>query len=174
MRFHLFVLAVGAALPACQCSPGFTTQFQGRLTIPSNPPGPLTSFPPVEGLTNVDFNLDPDFINEGVTKDRVTGAVAESVKLQITNPASQDFKFLDNLQLVARSGSQEALVAQKSSIGQINLPLPSPTLTMDTTGAELKPYVAASSMSFVVRGSGVAPPADTLIVIMIGMEISTK
>jgi hypothetical protein len=174
MRLHLLVLAFGATLSGCQCSPSFVTQIQGQLTIPAVPPGTLTTFPPVAGLTNVDFNLDPDFINEGVTKDTVTGAVAESAALQITNPASQDFKFLDNLQLVAKAGNQEAVFAQKSSIGQINIPLPNPVLTMDTTGVQLKPYVAATSMSVVVRGSGMTPPADTQILIKISMEIKVK
>jgi hypothetical protein len=171
MRFPTFALLLGASLPACHCNPSFRTQLQGQMTIPGDPLGGLLNIPGVPSLTNIDFNQNRDFVNEGITKDKVNSAIADSVQLQITSPSNQDFKFLDNLQLVAKAAGMEAVIAQKTSIAQLNLPAPNPVLNMDVTKSQLKPYVTASSMSIDVRGSGRAPNYDTQINITIGMEI---
>jgi len=135
----------------------------------------LDTFPQISGLIGLDFNQNTDLRNVGITKDQVSSAIADSVQVQITNPSTQDFRFLDNLHLFARSGSQELEVAQKSGIGRLNLPLPNPTLGLDTTHAELKPYVAAALMGFLFRGGGTtAPSVDTQITVTIGMEIQAK
>ncbi len=145
------------------------------MTIAGDPlGGALNSFPPASGFTSIDFNQNQDFRNVGIAKDAVNSAVIDSVQLKITDPSTQDFSFLDSLQLVARTGSQEAVIAQKSSIRQLNLRPPNPTLSLDTTGAQLKPYVTAASMSIVVRGSGNAPPNDTQISITAGMEVEIR
>ncbi len=167
-----FVL--GASLAACHSSQSFRTQIQGQLTIPGNPSGTLDALPPISGLANIDFNQNTDMRNVGVTKDQVNSAIADSVQLQITDPSTQDFHFADNLHLFARSGSQEGEVAQKSGIARLNLPPPNPTLGLDTTNAELRLYVAAASMGFLLRGGGTAPPVDTQITVKIGIEIQVK
>jgi hypothetical protein len=146
------------------------------MVFPGDPlGGALTAFPPVSGLTQYDFNTNPDFRNAGVTKDAVSSAVIDSVQVKITAPSTQDFSFLDNLQLLAAAtGRQAAVIAQKSSIRQLNLRPPNPTLTLDTTGAQLKPYVTAPNMSILVQGSGNAPPNDTTISITLGMEVDVS
>ena len=134
----------------------------------------LDTFPPISSLTSLDFNQNTDMRNVGVTKDQLSSVVADAVQVQITDPGTQDFQFLDNLHLFARSGSQEVEVAQKSGIARLGLPPPNPTLGLDTTHAELKPYIAAASMSFLLRGGGTAPPVDTQITVKIGMEIQVR
>jgi len=174
MRIVTCVLVLGASLAACHSSQSFRTQLQGQLTIPGNPGGMLDAFPQISGLANIDFNQNTDMRNVGVTKDQVSSAIADSVQLQITAPSTQDFRFPDNLHLFARSGGQEVEVAQKSGIARLNLPPPNPTLGLDTTNAELKLYIAAASMSFLLRGGGTAPPVDTQITVKIGMDIQVR
>ena len=134
----------------------------------------LDTFPQISSLASLDFNQNTDMRNVGVTKDQLSSAIADSVQVQITDPGTQDFRFLDNLHLFARSGSQEVEVAQKSGVARLSLPPPNPTLGLDTTHAELKPYVAAASMGFLFRGSGTAPARDTQITVKIGMEIQVR
>ena len=136
--------------------------------------GTLDAFPSITGLTNIDFSQNTDLRNVGISKDQVGSAVADSVQLQITDPSTQDFRFLDNVHLFARAGSQEVEIAQKSGIGRLNLPAPNPTLGLDTTHAELKPYLAAASMGFLFRGGGTPPARDTQITVKIGMEIQVR
>jgi hypothetical protein len=165
---------LSAPLIACQSNAAFSTQLQAQAIVPGSAQGML-ELPTLTGLTNIDFNRNSDFRAQGITKENVVSAVADSIQLQILSPDTQDFRFLDSLQVLATASAlPDALLARKSSIGQLNLPPPRPTLTLDATGMQLKGYVTAPSMSIVVRGSGSAPPSDTQISVKIGMEIEFK
>ncbi len=140
------------------------------MTIPGDPSrGPL-DFPPIPSLTNIDFSRNVDFRTIGVTKDQVTSVVAESVQMQITEPSTQDFRFLEDVQMVVRGAGQEAVIGRKSSVGRLNLPAPGPTLALEPTGAQLKPEISAVSTTILVRGSGTMPPLDVSITVTIEMQ----
>jgi len=144
------------------------------MTIPRNPNplgGVLDVFPAVSSFTNIDFNQNEDFRNQGVSKDHVHSVQVDSVKLQITSPNNQGFDFLDTLQFFAKTGNQQVEVAHKSSIRQLGLAPPNPVLSMDVTHAELKPYVTAPSMSIVVSGHGDYPQSDTTLGITVGLQV---
>lgn len=163
---------LGASLSACGGGQSFHTQILGQLTLPAG--GTLDSIPPITGLTTIDFNQNSDMRNVGVTKDQLSSAVADSVQVAIVSPTTQDFRFLDNLHLIAKAGTQEAEVAQKSGIGRLSLPAPNPILGLDTNSTELKSYVAATSTTFLLRGGGTPPSVDTSIAVRVGIEIHVR
>src|SRR5712692_6721884 len=170
MHLRSFILAIAAtSLSACHL-PSFHTQAKGEMTIPQSPSplgGVLRDFPVVASFTNIDFNQNQDFKNQGINKDHVSSVQVDSVQLQINSPNDQGFDFLDSLQFFAEAGNQEAEVAEKSSIRMLGLGPPNPVLNMDVTRAELQPYVTAPSMSIVVRGQGTFPRSDTTIAITV-------
>jgi hypothetical protein len=45
---------------------------------------------------------------------------------------------------------------------------------LDKTNAELKSYLAATSMGVVARGAGTAPLRDTQITVKIGLDIQVR
>jgi len=175
MRLRCLLLcATAAVLPGCHCHPAFHSEVNGKTLIQKSPTpiaGVLDWFPTINDFTNIDFNQNQDFKNQGVSKDRVNSVKADSVRLQIVSPNNQDFSFLDSIQFSARAGDQEVKIAEKSSIGKLNLPPPNPTLVLDVTGAELKPYVTAPSMNIVISGKGKAPQNDTQIAITVGLQV---
>jgi hypothetical protein len=175
MRMRCWVLcAIAVVLPGCHCHPAFHSEVNGQTSIPRSPTpiaGVLDWFPAISNFTNIDFNQNQDFKNQGVSKDRVNSVKADSVRLKIVSPNNQDFSFLDTIQFSAKAGDQEVKIAEKSSIGTLNLPPPSPTLVLDVTGAELKPYVTAPSMNIVINGRGKSPQNDTQIAITVGVQV---
>jgi hypothetical protein len=172
MRLVTCALVLGASLLACHPHTSFRSQLQGQLNIPGDPGGTF-ALPQITGLTGIDFNQNTDMRNLGITKDQVSAAIADSVQLQITDPSTQDIRFLDNLHLFATAASQEVEIAQRSGIARLNLPPPNP-LPLDKTNAELKSYLAATSMGVVARGAGTAPLRDTQITVKIGLDIQVR
>jgi len=161
-------------LCACQAS-SFHTEYRGEATLQgSTTPAPITAFPPVGSFTNIDFSQNPDFRAQRISKDQVSSVKVDGVRVQILSPGSQDFSFLGSLQFFAIAGDQEVEVARKFSIDQIRLSVLNPMLVLDTTRVELKPYITAPFMSFVGRASGMRPPNDTRLQIVVSMLIEAK
>jgi hypothetical protein len=171
MRFRLLLICLAvAALPKCHCHPSFHTNVTGQLIIPKNAlPGVIDQVAPL--ITNIDFSQNQDFKNQGVSKNQVDSVVADSVTLRIDDPPTQDFRFLESLQIFAKTGNQQDKVAEKNSINQLNLPPPNPKLVLDTTGVELKPYVVADSMSIIVHGRGSFPDKDTTVTGVVTLHV---
>ncbi len=175
MNIRPFVIAIAAGwLSACHLPITFHAEQKGEMTIPGNPFGGVLNIPGVGSFNNIDFNQNQDFVNQGVSKDRVSSVQVDSVKLQITNPNNQGFDFMDTLQIFAKTGDQQVEVAHKTSIRQLGLGPPNPQLTLDVTRAELKPYVTAPSMTLVVNGSGTAPARDTTLSITVGFQVEIR
>ncbi|OJH34436.1 hypothetical protein [Cystobacter ferrugineus] len=160
-----FVLPVCALLALVACAlPSYVANLKGETTIPAAPAGdtntPLDAFPAFGSFTNLDFNRNQDFQNLDITKDRVTSARLSSFQLKVLAPVDQDFSFLDSVECYARSGDREVRVAHKQNISSLNLGTPNPVLFLDLTDAELQPFLAAPSMSLVVRGKGRMPSRE--------------
>lgn len=170
-RRCLLPLACLAALAlACQPS-GFRTELKGEATVPGGPPGPLNTFPVIAAFTGLDFDQNPDFKSQGLTKSQVTAARPESVKVRVLSPPDQDFSFLDSLQLVARSGDVETLFAEKAGIADLGLPAPNPTVSVEVKAVSLRDHLAAPSTSFIVRAKGWVPPKDTRLEVTISLRV---
>lgn len=175
MNIRPFTVAIAAGwLSACHLPITFHAEQKGEMTIPGGPLGGVLNIPGVGSFNNIDFNQNQQFMNQGVSKDRVNSVQVDSVKLQITNPSNQGFDFLDTLQILAKTGDQQVEVAHKTSIRQLGLGPPNPLLTLDVTRAELKPYVTAPSMTLVINGSGTAPPQSTTIGITVGFQVEVR
>ncbi|WNG21893.1 hypothetical protein F0U63_08640 [Cystobacter fuscus] len=165
------------ALVAC-APPSYVANLKGETTIPAAPPSdtdtPLDAFPAFGSFTNLDFNRNQDFQNQDITKDRVTSARIHSFQLKVLAPADQDFSFLDTVECYARSGDREVRVAYKQNISSLNLSAPNPVLFLELTHAELQPFLAAPSMSLLVRGKGRMPSrevrlqADVTLDVLVG------
>lgn len=160
-----FVLPMCALLALVACAPpAYVANLKGETTIPAAPPSdtdtPLDAFPAFGSFTNLDFNRNQDFQNLDITKDRVTSARIFSFQLKVLAPADQDFSFLDTVECYARSGDREVRVAYKQNISSLNLSAPNPVLLLELTHAELQPFLAAPSMSLLVRGKGRMPSRE--------------
>ena len=170
---------VGASL-LCLAGCGanvFVTEVKGETTIQGDATGLaalLSVFPAIGSFTNIDFNQNQDFKNQGVSKDQVNSVKVDSIALKIQSPNDQTFEFLENLQFYARTGDQEVLIAEKTGINTLNLAAPNPVLMMDVKGAELQPFVTAPSMSITVRGKGTQPTRDTRLEATIKLRVEVK
>ena len=159
------------------CGPlGFTTEVKGQGTVPGGNAlgGVLTMFPQLSSLTNIDFDQSQDFKNNNTSREKVTSVLLKSMTLKISSPNDQDFSFLESIQFVAKSGENEAVFAQKSNISQQGLKTPNPTLTLDSANVDLAPYVRASTMSIVMRGTGRQPPRDTQVEVVTVFDVFVK
>lgn len=175
-------LAVGAlcALGAC-APPPFTVALKGETTVRGDPlMGTLGALPPVGAFTNLDFDRNQEFQNQGVTKDMVSSVRPRAVRLRVASPDTQDFGFLDSIAFYARagtctSGPCEVLVAEAKDIGRLGLKAPNPVLSLAVNhDAELQPYVAAPSMSIVARGSGRMPPQDVRLEATVELDVQVQ
>ena len=175
LRFSSAVmLAIGAATFGCQANV-FHTEVKGETTIQGSPLGGiLGAFPTAANFTNLDFDANQDFKNQGVHKNQVNSVKAESIKLKVVSPSDQDFRFLDQLQFFAKSGDTETLVGEKLGISDLDLSAPNPVLSLEMKDAELKDHVSAPSMSIIVRGKGRPPPQDTRIEAAVNLRVEIK
>lgn len=158
------VLSVYALLALVACGPpGFLAEVKGETTVAGDPTGisnVLDAFPAIGSFSNLDFDQNQDFKNQGVTKDQVSSVKLQSLELKVLSPSDQDFSFLDTLEFYAKTGDQEVLVASKRNISSLGLKAPNPVLVLDVTDAELQPFITAPSMSLSVRGKGRKPAKE--------------
>jgi hypothetical protein len=175
---RLASLLTAASLGLAACAPAsFTTQVRGETTVPAGPSGgdapPLNAFPAVSAFAGLDFDENQDFKNQGLSKDEVTSARVQTLTLEVVSPSDQDFSFLNELEFFARAGDREARIASKRNISQLNLRPPNPVLTLDLDDVELQPFIAAPSMSFIVRGRGDMPARDVRLRVVVTLEVDT-
>lgn len=163
MRLVL-LFSAWACLGLLACAPAsFDTELKGETTVPAGPPGVsslLNAFPAIGSFAGLDFNQNQDFRNQGVAKDEVSSVKPKSIELRLLSPDDADFTFLDTLEFFAKAGDQEKRFARKQDISQLNLPAPNPVLRMEVEDVELQPFIAAPSMSIIVRGKGRMPEQE--------------
>lgn len=174
MRAALLFLA-WASLGLIACAPAsFDTELKGETTVPAGPPDGstvLNAFPAIASFAGLDFNQSQDFKNQGITKDEVSSVHARSVELRLLGPADTDFGFLDTLEFFAKAGDQEARFARKQDISRLGLQAPNPVLKMDVEDEELQPFVAAPSMSIIVRGKGRMPGQEVRVQAVVSLNV---
>lgn len=167
-----------ACLALAACAPGsFQTELKGETTVPAGPPGTTTglnAFPAIASFNGLDFNQNQDFKNQGVAKHEVNSVHAKSLELRILSPGDADFTFLDTLEFFAKAGDQEARIARKQDISKLLLSSPNPVLRMDMDDTELQPFVAAPSMSFLVRGKGRMPEQEVRLQAQLVLDVKVS
>ncbi|QSQ10737.1 hypothetical protein [Myxococcus landrumensis] len=171
----LLAAAVGLGLAACAQS-SFITELRGETTVPASLPGgstELNAFPPISSLAGMDFDQNQDFKNQGLTKNEVTSVHVESLSLQILSPNDVDFTFLDTVEFYVRAGDRETRIASKSNLNRSNLRAPNPTLWLDLADLELQPYVAAPSVSIIIRGKGRTPEREVRLRAVVRLEVES-
>src|SRR5687767_1884396 len=92
----------------------FDVEVKGETVVSgdlSPLPGLLSTFPAIGSFTNMDFNTNQEFKNQGVTKDQVRTVKAKRISLKVMEPTDGDFSFLESLQFYAQSGESELLIA---------------------------------------------------------------
>ena len=169
----LFLAWVSLGLIACAPA-SFDTELKGETTVPAGPPGNstvLNAFPAIASFAGLDFNQSQDFKNQGITKEEVSSVQARSVELRLLGPADADFGFLDTLEFFAKAGDQEARFARKQDISRLGLQAPNPVLEMDVEDEELQPFVAAPSMSIIVRGKGRMPEQEVRVQAVVSLNV---
>ncbi|MFL5348102.1 MAG: hypothetical protein ACJ8AT_25195 [Hyalangium sp.] len=167
-----------ACLALVACAPAsFTTELKGETTVPAGPPGTtavLNAFPPIASFAGLDFNQNQDFKNQGVSKADVKSVHPKSLELRLVSPSDADFTFLDTLEFYAKAGDQEERIARKQDISRLPLGAPNPVLKMDMEDAELQPFVAAPSMSIIVRGRGRMPDQEVRLQAVLALDVKVS
>ncbi len=161
MRFPLIV----ASLFLTACGPlTFSTEMTGNATIAGSPLGQFFSaFPQAASFASIDFNQNQDFKNNNTSRDKVKTTKVTALSLKITSPNSQDFGFLDSLEVSVKAGDKTQKIATKTDIASLGLAAPNPTLNLDLIDADLAEYVRSSAFSIITSGSGRQPAQDTQI-----------
>jgi hypothetical protein len=169
------LLLAWACLGLIACAPAsFDTELKGETTVPAGPPGVITllnAFPAIASFAGLDFNQSQDFKNQGVSKDEVSSVRVRSVELRLLSPSEADFSFLDTLEFYAKAGDQEVRFARKQDISRLGLQAPNPVLRLEVEDAELQPFVAAPSMSIIVRGKGRMPEQEVRVQAVVGLNV---
>jgi hypothetical protein len=167
-----------ACLALVACAPtSFPTELKGETTVPAAPAGTVTvlnAFPAIGSFAGLDFNQNQDFKNQGITKDEVNSVRVHSVELFLLSPSDADFSFLDTLEFYAKAGDQELRFARKQDISRLGLGAPNPVLKLEVEDTELQPFVAAPSMSVIVRGKGRLPEQEVRLKadVMLDVKVS--
>ncbi|MFY2556414.1 hypothetical protein ACN469_02120 [Corallococcus terminator] len=171
----LLAAAVGLGLAACAQS-SFVTEVRGETTVPATLPGgstELNAFPPISSLAGMDFDQNQDFKNQGLSKDEVTSVHVDSLSLQILSPNDADFTFLDSVEFFVRAGDRESRIAWKNDLSRSSPRAPNPTLKLDLGDVELQPFVAAPTMSIIIRGKGRTPEREVRLRAVVRLEVES-
>ncbi len=159
----LLLLLAGACAPPTL---RFRTEVKGEATIPGSPFGALLGvLPPVSGLSDIDFDQNQDFRNQGVTKDDVRSVRVERVVFTVLSPSGQTFSFLDTIEVVARIPQKEQRVASKRG------PFGASSLSLDLENPDVTDFVTAPKTTLTVSGSGRQPDRDTQVEAVVGLEV---
>jgi hypothetical protein len=167
-----------ACLTLVACAPAsFEAELKGETTVPAGPadtPTGLNAFPAIASFAGLDFNQNQDFKNQDITKDEVNSVKAHAVELRLMGPSDADFTFLDTLEFYAKAGDKEERFAREQDISHLALSAPNPVLRLEVEDKELQPFVAAPSMSIIVRGKGRMPDQEVRVQADIVLEVKVS
>lgn len=149
-------------LSACG-APSFRSELAAEAVFAgSTSHSPLLMCPPFGGFSKLDFNQNPQLRAEGKTKSQVRHAYVETASLKVLSPETQDFSFLDNVELLASAGDAQVSLSSQVNVPGLKLQAPFPTLPLPLKGVpDLAALVAAPQMDLLVKCSGRLPPAET-------------
>jgi hypothetical protein len=115
----------------------FTLSYTQDMTIESNTIIQL----PIDIVTPpIESNSETEFKNENTRKDLVKSIFIESLTVEIINPSSADFSFLENIALyISAEGLEKKKIAWKEPVPESN----SNVLHPDITTEDLQAYIKA-------------------------------
>jgi hypothetical protein len=176
MRLVSSLPAMGALLLLAACgTPSFSTELRGEAVVPGDPATAstlLNSLPAIGSFTQLDFNQDQEFKNQGVSKDEVSSVTVDRLQLRVVSPPGQDLAFLDEVSFYAKAGDQEVLIAGASGLAELGAGRHE--LDLALRGVELQPYVTAPSMSILVRGRGRVPAQDVRLQAVVTLDVKVN
>ena len=179
MNTRLAPLLLAAGLAGSSCTPNaFEVTLDGQTTVNGDPASAgsvLTRIPAIGSFASINLAASDAFQQNQITADSVRSLQVTSLDIQIVNPDTQGFDFLDELHFIAAAGSQEKEVAGKTGISGLGLDAPNPTLALDVDPtAELRDFLGAPSVSIIARGSGRVPPQDTTLQATVKLKVVLK
>ena len=118
-------------------------RFKYNQTISFTVPQTTVGLVPVINTPEIQSSSSEDFKNEGTEAKYVKTAYLESLTVTITNPANQNFDFVNEIELyIEAEGAEKVLIASKYGIDD-NI---GNTMAMDVdSSVNLKPYLSAES-----------------------------
>lgn len=167
----MLLIPAWACLTLTACAPSsFETELKGETTVPAGTTE-LNAFPAIASFAGLDFNQNQDFKNQGISKDEVSSVKPAAIELRLLSPSEADFRFLDTLEFYAKAGDREARIARRQDISLLRLNAPNPVLRMEKEDVELQPFVAAPSMSIIVRGRGRMPEQEVRLQAVVVLNV---
>lgn len=122
------------------------------------------------GLEGFDISQSQEFRNQGYSKNQIDSVVVASFTLTATDPAGADFDFLDRVRFFAESeGLPRVEIASLDPV-----PAGSTVLDLELSGAELRDYAAAESMTITTEASGRRPPEETTIEAEVVLDVDVS
>jgi hypothetical protein len=111
-------------------------------------------------------NSEQKFKNENTTKDFIKEIFIESIKVQITDPNSADFSFLEEITIyINADGLEEKSIAWKNPVAGNG----SKTLILDVSGDDLQEYIKKDAFTFRINAI-----TDEIITQDYTLKISTE
>ncbi len=116
---------------------------------------------------SIDVSNEQEFKNKGFDIDDIDSVKVDSVKLEITSPASgQDFEFIERVAFYAVQNGQRALIADGGPFAPGLR-----TVNLDVTDVNLKDYVKAGSFSLGTEVNGNEPDNTTTIKATVALNV---
>jgi hypothetical protein len=124
-----------------------------------------------DGFLHMDITSNETLKNKGVKRSQIDSVRLESLRLQITAPASgQTFDFLDKIAFYAEAEG----VARKRIAVLDPVPDGVTTLNLVIDPVELAPYVAAPEMALTTEATGKRPNNDTTLKATVGLVVDVN
>jgi hypothetical protein len=162
---------VPAALLATACGGLDEVDFtrSTTITVPGGPGGAL----PVDAIGAVDLDIDRTALEaEGIDPDDVDSARLVGVRLEVTQGTSLE-QWLDDVELHAEApGLPRTLLARRTGIRA--LPASTSAVDLETSGADLKPFVLADTATVIAGASGLQPPVDTTVRVIATIRVDVN
>lgn len=163
------VLAL-ALLPACGLLT-FDVPVESETTVESGGlVGQLLELGSFAGFKGMDLSSTQAFRNQGVDKQHIDAVRMKTFRLEILDPESGTFGFLDSIEFhVESEGLEPRRVAHL-----LEIPKDARVLDLALDDVDLAPYVTAESMSLTTKVTGRPPTQDTQIGATVVFEVDVK
>lgn len=166
----LLAFAVLATFFSCEKIKDFTTfniNSQAEVKIPAQTG---LNMPIVVRSPEINTSSEQVFKNHNTSPELVESAFLNQVSLSIVAPETQNFNFLNEINLFIKDGEgNEALLASKKGIPESSLQI----LELETSGTNLKPFIQKGS--FTIRTDAITDQVvDTEIEIKVEMTFTVS
>lgn len=157
---RLFALGVLVALGNCGGLDNFEIHEDATAVIPGGTLlDQLASDAGFDGFLNMDVDQSQELKNQGVRKNQIDSLKLKQLTLEITQPAGQDFTFLESLEFfIEAAGLPRKRIASGGPFAS-----GATRVELAVDDVELKPYATAESMNVTTQVTGRRPPQETTV-----------